>query len=287
MSRVAISGFASLDHVIVLDGAVTPGRTTTILSRPREAWPRLGGGPAYVAQALVVGTQITASPISWVGDDPEGASYAARLQQAGVDASGLSAVAGGRTPASVMAYDASGDCAVLYHPGIPGDIRLSDNQRALIQRADWLCVTIGPLPATTALLDLLRDDQRLAWIVKNDPRVMTDALRARLAARADVIFCNGSERGLLPAATPRQIVIETRGATGAHFQRGDEGLLVPTTPIAVTDPTGAGDTFAGGVLSALVQGETDLHVLGEAGHRAARRLLAHRQSEDPTGRPHG
>ncbi len=75
----------------------------------------------------------------------------------------------------MLAYDAPGDCAVLYHPGIPGDIRLSDNQRALIQRAGWLCVTIGPLPAPTALLDLLRDDQRLAWIVKNDPRVMTDA----------------------------------------------------------------------------------------------------------------
>jgi ribokinase len=52
MSGIGITGYASLDHVIVLDGDIRPGRTTTILSRPEKAWPRLGGGPAYVAQAV-------------------------------------------------------------------------------------------------------------------------------------------------------------------------------------------------------------------------------------------
>ena len=53
MTKIAITGYASLDHVAILNGAPEAGRTTTILRRPGDAWPRLGGSPAYVAAALV------------------------------------------------------------------------------------------------------------------------------------------------------------------------------------------------------------------------------------------
>ena len=75
-----------------------------------------------------------------------------------------------------------------------------------------------------------------------------------------------------------EIVIETRGEDGATARRGDQSVSVPTSPIETADPTGAGDTFAGGAISALAGGETDLRTIIEAGHRAARALLGRRQA---------
>jgi ribokinase len=287
MSGIVIAGYASLDHVIVLDSDVQSGRTATILSRPEKAWPRLGGGPAYVARAVCAGYSGLVAPISWIGDDAPGQTYLAQLSEKGVSAAGMARVEGARTPIAILAYDPSGDCACLYDPGLPADVGLTDDQRRLIGEADWICITIGPKIVTEELLALIRGDQKLAWIVKNDPRAITPAQAAVLAARADLIFCNGRERAFLEGARNRraaprsnQIIVETQGRRGATFFRGDENHFAAAEPLDVTDPTGAGDTFAGGVIAALMNGETDLSAIGAAGNASARGLLLERKSEE-------
>jgi ribokinase len=50
--------------------------------------------------------------------------------------------------------------------------------------------------------------------------------------------------------------------------------------VEVIDPTGAGDTFAGGVIAAIMKGETDLEAIGQAGNAAARALLLDRKAEE-------
>jgi ribokinase len=286
MSGIVISGYASLDHVIVLDGDVRPGRTTTIVSRPEKAWPRLGGGPAYVAQAVRKAYAGLVAPISWIGADAPGETYLAQLAANGVSVAGIDSVAGARTPVSILAYEPGGDCACLYDPGLPPDIGLTDAQRQLIRTADWIAVTIGPKVVTEELLRLIRDGQKLAWVVKDDPRALTPEQASALAARADLIFCNGRERAFLEGArdggTPRdnQLIVETQGRRGAVFLRNGESRFVAADPLDVTDPTGAGDTFAGGVLAAIINGETDLDAMGAAGNASARALLLERKSEE-------
>jgi ribokinase len=287
MSGIVISGYASLDHVIVLDGDVRPGRTTTIISRPEKAWPRLGGGPAYVAQAVSSSYAGLVAPISWIGADMPGQTYLSQLSEKGISIAGMARIEGARTPVAVLAYDPNGDCACLYDPGLPPDIGLTDEQRKLIRDAEWIGITIGPQVVTGELLRLIRNDQKLAWIVKNDPRAITPEQTATLASRADLIFCNGRERAFLESArngnaAPRagQILVETQGRRGAVFLRGGESRFVPAEPLDVTDPTGAGDTFAGGVIAAIMNGETDLDAVGLAGNASARALLLERKSEE-------
>ena len=287
MSRIAITGYASLDHVIVLDGDIRPGRTTTILSRPVRSWPRLGGGPAYVALAVHAGHPGAAIPVSWIGGDELGENYVRQLADRGISGAGLAIVGGGRTPVSVLAYDQAGDCACLYDPGLPDDIGLDAAQRHLIEGSDWVGITIGPLAVTDQVLGLLRDDQKLAWVVKNDPKAITPQQSAALYERADLVFCNGRERAFLEEAraagrNPRagQVIVETQGSRGALFLRGEESRFVAAEPVEVADPTGAGDTFAGGVIAAIMKGETDLDVIGRAGNAAARALLIDRKSEE-------
>ena len=287
MSGIVITGYASLDHVIVLDGDIKPGRTTTILSRPEKAWPRVGGGPAYVAQAVSSHYPGFVAPISWIGADGPGDIYLSRLRDNGISCDGIVKIEGARTPISVLAYDPNGDCACLYDPGLPPSIGLTDQQRKLIRDADWIGITIGPKVVTEELLVLIRDDQKLAWIVKNDPRAITPEQTAALATRADLIFCNGRERAFLESARngsivrrENQLIVETQGRRGAVFLREGESRFVAAEPVDVTDPTGAGDTFAGGVIAAIMKGETDLDAVGLAGNAAARALLLERKSEE-------
>jgi len=281
---IAITGYASLDHVAMLDGVPRPGRTTTILDRPENAWPRLGGSPAYVAAALVASGMADAYPVSWIGDDEAGNTYRGQLAERSIPASGLAVVEGARTPVAILAYEPEGGCLCLYDPGMPKGLTLSDAQQALIARADWVCVTVGPPDATSAVLETIRPGTKLAWVVKHDPRAMPVALATRLAVRADLICCSQAERAfvgeVLPSAGLRsdQILIETQGGKGAALTRGGETIAVATTPIAISDPTGAGDTFAGGVLAALAGGATDPATILQAGHHAAATLLSGRRT---------
>jgi ribokinase len=287
MSGVVVSGYASLDHVVMLDGDVTPGRTTTILSRPERAWPRLGGSPAYVAQAIRASGNVAVTPISWIGADPMGEVYLGQLAEGGIDCDGIERIAGARTPIAVLAYNPAGDCACLYHPGLPPGLGLTERQRKRVRDADWICITIGPKAVTDEVLELISPGQKLAWVVKNDPRAITPEQTARLAARADLIFCNGRERAFLEGArgawhAPRagQTIMETKGRGGVACSRDGISHFVAGQPIDVTDPTGAGDTFAGGVIAAVIAGETELEVIGQAGNAAALALLIQRRSED-------
>jgi ribokinase len=287
MSGIVISGYASLDHVIVLDGDVRPGRTTTILSRPAAAWPRLGGGPAYVAKAIGGIYSGSLHPLSWIGEDAPGDLYLQQLADNGISCDGMAKIAGARTPIAVLAYDPAGDCACLYDPGLPPTIGLTDEQKALVRRAGWVCITIGPKLVTDQMLTLITPEQKLVWIVKNDPRAITPEQTTALATRADLIFCNGKERDFLESARKGnaarrsgQTIVETQGRRGAVFLRNGKSTFVAAEPVDVIDPTGAGDTFAGGVIAAMMNGETEYEAIGRAGNAAARALLLNRKSEE-------
>lgn len=281
MTRIAVIGFASLDHVVQLDGTPRAGRTTTIVERCEAAWPRLGGSPAYVAAALAQAGCPGAMPVSWVGDDRMGENYRRGLEAMGVSTDAVATVTGARTPVSILAYEPAGGCVCLYDPGAVAT-GLDDNQRRLVAAADWLCITVGPERATRAAVDAIGPKTRLAWVVKDDPRVMPPNLAAKIAARADLICYSAAEAAFvgatLKAAPVREtcILIETRGGEGASARRGVEDVFVAARPIEVRDPTGAGDSFAGGALGALAAGANELGAVVAAGHAAAHDVLSRR-----------
>jgi len=284
VSKVAIIGFVGLDHVAMLDSTPAPGMTTTILDRPRDAWPRIGGGPAFVAAALVEAGVTDAVPVSWVGPDEAGEEYTRQLAAKGIDTSGINAVAGTRTPLTILGYEPSGGCICLYDPGTRHDSLISPRQTELIAEADWVCVTIGPAAATAAVLDAMRPSAKLAWVVKHDPRALPLELAARLAARADLICFSRAEGEFVHQAIEAAgghrsgcYRIETKGRSGAACTLHGDCVTERAEPVTVTDPTGAGDTFAGGVLAALVKGEDDPSAIVRAGQAAARRLLLARK----------
>ena len=271
-----MTGHASLDYPLGLAGRVEPDATAAIAWRDPSAWPRPGGCPTHVATAAVA-AGARAAPVQWLGDDAAGAAMAEALAALGLDTRGVAVVEGGRTPASVMIHQGDGSTACLFDAGLGGREQLTEAQRTAIGEATHLCLTVGPPQLQDAILDARPAGARLFWAVKNDPASFTLALRARLAAEADVIFLNVAERVLL--GPTEAVIVETRGRLGVRASRGGMAWEVPVEPVKAWDPTGAGDALVGGWIAAEMAGEACLEAAAWAGVRAAAAMLRARAGE--------
>jgi ribokinase len=249
-------------------------------TRRRRSCLDRGNGSALVAAGVR-----NVAPIGWVGDDADGRLYQEALSSRGVRADGV-AIEPGRTPICVLAYQPDGGCYCLYHPSLQEPLALNVHQREIVAGAQWVCLTVGPAEATAQALAATRPDAQLVWGVKADPRAMPQDLAAAIAARADIVTANSREipflKSAIAAAKPsgrRRLIVETRGTEGIALIQGGDVKVFPVEPAPVEDSTGAGDTFLGGFLSALIAGVETPGDAVAAGAKAARDLLLARQAQ--------
>ena len=281
MTRVAVLGYASIDFPAVLDGFFEGDRTVMIRRRPADAFPRPGGCPLYVARPLA-GNGADVSIVTWVGADRYGELFTSWTEGDGVGVKGIATVEPGNTPVCFMIYQSDGSCGCLFDPGMLGRETLTDRQKELIAAADLLCVTVGPPGIAAEALALADGDCRVAWVMKNDPLSYPVELRTALAGRADYIFCNRQERawvdeGLAKSPMHREpLIVETAGAEAVNAARRNSRVRVDVEPLSFDDASGAGDTLAGGCLSAILAGERDLRKVVSSGIHAAASLLRER-----------
>lgn len=272
MESLIVTGYASIDYPVRLAGNIVPDQTTHIEYRDPLAWPRIGGTPAYVGTAAVA-SGIAAAPVTWIGDDDLAGVFSRQCSDRGLCVDGIARLKGERSPVSLMVHQADGATACLFDPGFSGRERLTDAQRTLISAAAHICISVGPSHLVDDILALCSPSAALYWIVKNDPLAFPDDACAALAARASVIFCNQSERHAIdPTLTGPAIVVETRGAQGVEITIGKTRRFMAAQAIAVDDPTGAGDSFAGGFLGAFCQGSAPLEAARQGMETAAAML---------------
>jgi ribokinase len=279
MTAVAITGYASLDYVVRLEHA--PQRDATVIAGRTGDWPRLGGSPCYIAMALVRAGISHAIPVTWVADDEAGRRFVAALAAAYVPIDGVARSLPGGTPVCILAYAPDDACFCLYDPGASRNVGLDSAQCDILDAAGWVCLTAGPARATRQVLARLAARQHLCWAVKADADAFPPDLRAEIAARADLIVFNRREHSFvsmaldIAAQQPGRILVETRGAEGALLTVDGKSELIPAAPVAAAaaDPTGAGDTFIGGMLASLITRSGDAAVAVRAGQEAARTML--------------
>ena len=278
MTLLVVTGYASLDYAVGLDGQALGDTTTLIVRRDPNAWPRAGGCPTYIAAAAVRAGQ-NAAPIMWVGSGSEGQRFNALLAGQGVPTEGIGVTESERSPTSMLVYQADGSCICLYDPALDRREQLNEALLGLIARASHLCISVGPPQLMDQILDACPKGARLYWAVKNDPDAFPPALRARLSTRADVIFCNASELGLIGSTDA--VIVETRGARGVAVRHGGKVGELPTQAVEIKDATGAGDTFAGGYIAAEMAGADNMKA-AQAGLQAAASLLIARLERTKT-----
>jgi sugar/nucleoside kinase (ribokinase family) len=266
---VLVVGDLVTDVVVVPEGPIVTGTDTLASIRPQGG----GQGANTAAWLAHAGTPVTL--IAAVGDDPAGRERVAELRDAGVRcavrahpsaATGTVVVlttADERTlitdpgacrlldPADVTAAIAGAPAARHLH--LSGYPLLNEGSRAgafaALAAARGRGLTISVDAASAAPLRRMGAPAFLQWV-----------------READLLLCNADEARVLagpgePAGQAAALAHHTRnvvvklGPDGAIWSGRDGAARLWTGPrVPVKDPTGAGDAFAAGLLTAWLSG---------------------------------
>jgi sugar/nucleoside kinase (ribokinase family) len=136
---------------------------------------------------------------------------------------------------------ASRDCEVLFLANIQPELQLSVlEQCGQVQFVAMDSMNLWIEIARDALLEVVR---RVDCIVLNDAELRQLTERASIVAAAREVLAMGPS-----------LVVAKQGEYGAALITEDEFFSLPAFPLeTVVDPTGAGDTFAGGFIGFLAR----------------------------------
>jgi ribokinase len=216
-----------------------------------------GGMAGNVAAALArLGSRVRV--LGRVGDDADGSFAVKSLEQAGVDTSFVSRLAGVATFSCISLLTPDGEKSLVklmtsaYRPDA------NDVTQAALKGVRHLHLTSVGDPAlcrrvvdaarssgATASLDIERAD------CPEDAAVLLDAIKG-----FDLIFCNAESRAFVDAALERPLaglvatVVTTLGADGAQVETAEGRIASPGFTPKIVDTTGAGDCFAAACLHA-------------------------------------
>ena len=251
---------------VALDSVETPGQTREDV---------LGGSAVFFSYAASFFTPVRLAGV--VGEDWP-AEYTRLLQERNIDTAGLQVVPGGKTFRWRGRYlDNMNDRQTLslelnvmgqFNPLLPESYR----------RCKFLFLANGSHELQMRVLDqcpgasLTVADTMDHWIRQERPALV------KLLSRIDGLVLNDSEAKLLTGEEnlvragravqkmgPRLVVIK-KGEHGSMFFSQFETYVLPAFPTPdVVDPTGAGDSFAGGMMGYLAeQDRLDPKTLKEA-----------------------
>ncbi len=291
--NILLTGSVAFDYLMIFPGYfrdhILPDKLETIsLSFLVENMVRLRGGTApniaYTLALLGMRPHLFAA----VGEDFE--EYRAWLESKGVDTTWARVIPGVFTASFFANTDRSNAQIASFYPGAMAYA----SQLSLYDLGDDRpeIVMISPNDPA-AMVRYVEECQEMHIPYLYDPSQQIVRLDAKDLRRgitgAHALFLNDYEFALVQKATrmsPADIaqhvefIVVTRGDQGAMIFNGDEQINVPVVPpIKITDPTGVGDAFRGGFLTAYRRG-LDLETCGRVGALAATYCL---EQQGPQG----
>ncbi len=256
---------------------ITLGETMALLCSPRVGPLRhaysldlsCGGAESNMA----IGLSRLGHRVAWVGrvgDDEFGALVRRTLAAEGIDTRAVVVDPAAATGLMVKSRRTNPDlmrsARVLHLTGITP--ALSASARAAVRYAADVARAAG----VTISLDL--NYRQALWTAEEAGAELAELVRA-----ADVVFATEPEARLVVAGDdpdalafglaklgPREVLLK-RGALGAVAVAGDALVRVAPYDVVEVDPVGAGDAFAAGYLSGLLDGD-------QVADRLARAALA-------------
>ena len=266
-ARLTVVGSVNLDLVARCAELPRPGETLTASS---FALVPGGKGANQALAAARMGGQVRM--VAKVGDDSYATLALADLRAGGVDLTSV-AVRPGPTGIAMIVVDDHGENQIVVVPGANGELTASDVE---VSAGDAVLVQLEIPDA--ALVAAATQATGLFALNAAPARPVPDAVRER----ADLVIVNRLEAEALGPVRPDALVAVTFGAEGAVLKRGDGTELARATPppVVAVDGTGAGDSFCGALVVALLEGREHADALRRA--CAAGALAASRAGAQPS-----
>lgn len=269
-----------------------PGECLVIQHRgaARDPAPQASGAPAIAAWvAARLGTPTAF--VGGVGDDSDGELIRSRLVAAGLPPHSIVTKAGRPTATAYVEYFADGTRAFEFHVAGSATTEIAPADLAdLPEQAQWVhvsgsAVLFGGSLADTAI-EAVHRGRAAGATVSIDPNLRDElddpvqraALR-ELCLFADVLFPSEDELERLDLDAEQLVsrgvtICQTMAHDGARIRHGDfdQTVAAVARPDDVVDPDGAGDTFAGCVIAARLQGADWLAAVSAASVLVARAI---------------
>ncbi|HEY0439473.1 MAG TPA: ribokinase [Xanthobacteraceae bacterium] len=265
--------FGSLNVDLVLTAAEHPRPGETVLCETSSLSPG-GKGNNQAVAASRGGAEV--AMVGRIGADAFGTLLLESLQANRVNADSVRRDPTRMTGCAAVAVDGHGENIIYVAAGANGAARADDVTDELLARASTVVCQMEVTPSEN--WQLLERAKRAGTrtILNVAPARDLDAAAIDAVTRwVDVLLVNGEEARQLArhlrladaVADPDQMAsnlakrlgalcVLTLGAEGACASNGTERWAVPSTPVAVKDTTGAGDTFTGVLAAMLDEGRS-------------------------------
>ena len=276
--EVVVFGQLSVDTVFTLDRPLASALWDQV---PGDCFRSLGGTGAIVAynHAILGGTPMF---VGHVGDEAEDAAALRQLQQAGVRTA-LAVVPGPGLRVTVL-VDPDGSRTMIASRGQPDwsviDTRFPTHAIAYFEGWHLFDGGVGREHPYSALIRRANEERATVVLdVCSSSRASDSEVHRRLLCSVplDILIANEQEAeryGLLASPVAPTTIVH-RGSAPTVVVSGLHRFEVPVAVVRAVDTTGAGDTFAAGLLLGLSRGESIRDAIHLA-HAAAGRVVLRR-----------
>ncbi len=270
--QVLLLGGLLMDKYLVVGRYPERGEDTLVTRQ----FQKVGGCPYNVARTL---QNLGLDPVlySAISSDEMGRELARTVEREGLNPSALYPLEGEPTGCCMIVLDGEGERTFFTFRGCEGHFDPARLPRPVVEEAAAVFVTgiylLYPGWSEKAV-DFLEELAAAGVPVLFDPGPllgeMDPALLRRMVELASILTPNRRERRELERLLgipslpewgfARRLVClaETWGEGGARLYTPEGAKTLPALPAQVVDTTGAGDSFAGGLLAGLLMGQTPL-----------------------------
>jgi nucleoside kinase len=250
---IHVVGHTAVDHISKVPHLPAKNCSTHITDRKVY----YGGGAANIAAGIAkLGEGVTL--ISCVGGDFSGSDYDRWMKSLGINQQ-FFVVPDSNTPTAFMFTDTSGDQMTFFEWG--ASKAFADAKAPALPLVHM--ATADPIfncrIAEKSELVSFDPGQDVFWYTKEQLE--------SILGNADILFANQHEvkqmcttLGVTREALIKEVTmaIFTMSGDGSTLYMGGAEHFIPAVPVTLADPTGAGDSYRSGFLSAYVRGYTPL-----------------------------
>ena len=246
---IHVVGHTALDHISRVPHL--PARNCSTHISDRHIY--FGGGAANIAAGIaVLGEQVTL--ISCTGGDFAGGEYDHWMKKIGIRQQ-FFVVPDANTPTAFMFTDDTGDQMTFFEWGASKAFATSEAPHLPFVHMATADPEFNCRVAERSEFASFDPGQDVFWYTKEQ--------LGTILANTDILFANHHEvqqmcttLGMTREAIVSQVgtAIFTMSGDGSILYSGGKEHFIPVVPVTLVDPTGAGDAYRAGFLSAYVQG---------------------------------
>jgi len=262
MSKVIVSGYVSLDRIVLVDNELQVGHTS-IINNHDNSKIFYGGCPINIAYSLNK-LGVESLPVLRVGDDYESTGFKKFLEDSSIPTTGITKTNGVNTSNCYLIEDKAGNHYTVFYPGAMSNDYFREINDLCFLDVSLGIITVGPLKDNIEFLNKCKKNNiDLAFGAKMDKTAFPkDYLREALLY-SKIIFCNEVEEQEIVKELEMnnlqeffeignaEIIVVTYGIKGSKCYYKENGKIIEKHIDIVKaenciDATGSGDAYIAG-----------------------------------------